>query len=115
MTYEEANSLSKQKNQEFIDYCMNNDIESAYGMTPEEEIRLKKEFDNANVYNTNIVLHQNYQNFKIISLNTGLYFVPFGLMACGDMDVLKQIPVTEELKKSNMWSIKSFNNTSIDW
>jgi len=115
MTYEEANNLATQKNQEFIDYCMHNDIESVYGVTPEEEKKLEKQFNDANIYNTNIIVHQNYQNYQIIPLDTGLYFVPVGLMACGDMEYIKQMPVTEDLKKSNMWSVKSLNVTSLDW
>ena len=41
-------------------------------------------------------------------------FVPWGIMAA-DPEYLKQLPVTEELKKSNLWSVKSVNVTSVDW
>ena len=114
MTYAEAFELVAKKNQEFFDYCETNDVVSAYGLILEEEKSLEQLFNNAGVFNTNLIIHQNYQNFQVIELLSGLYFVPWGIMAA-DPEYLKQLPVTEELKKSNLWSVKSVNVTRVDW
>ena len=111
MTYLEAQDLAKIKNQEFIDYCMNHDIESVYGLSTEEENTLKQKFNQANVFNINIAVHQNY---RIVDLNSGLYFVPYGLLT-GDISLITQMPVPDNILKDNNWTISSKNITNIDW
>jgi len=114
MTYQEATNLVNKKSQEFIEFCDNNDVENIYGMTPEEEKSLEKKFTQAGVFNTNYIVHQNYQNYRIINLNSGLYFVPLGLLT-GDISLITQMPVSDDILKSSLFSVVSKNITTVDW
>ena len=106
MKYQEAVEEAEKRNETFKAYCEAHGIKNIYW--DKDPIALEKEFTENNVFTDNHVKCLGMEYFSLIEFDGQLYFYPSGIMACGDVEYLKQLPVSEEILNSDDWSVASY-------
>ena len=107
MTYQEALAEKEIRDSIFKEYCTKNNIKNIYWH--KDPKNLEEEFKNNNVFTNNHIYFEGAKGFSLVELGENkFYWVPSGIMCCGDVTFLKQCPVEPSVFESNEWGVNSY-------